>query len=157
MFRELRRKKNAISMEETIQLLINEKRGVLSVNGENGYPYAIPVGFYYDQEVNKIYFHGSKVGYKVDCLKNDDKICFTVYGNEMYKEDWAPYLKSAIIFGKCHLIHDFDTTVKHVYKLAQKYYPNEEEIEKEIQKDIKGVQLYEITIEHICGKQIHER
>lgn len=42
-------------------------------------------------------------------------------------------------------------------RLALKYYPTAEEVEEEIAKDIKGVQLYEITIEHLCGKQIHEK
>ena len=44
-----------------------------------------------------------------------------------------------------------------VRELALKYYPTAEEVEEEIAKDIKGVQLYEITIEHLCGKQIHEK
>ena len=42
-------------------------------------------------------------------------------------------------------------------ELALKYYPTAEEVEEEIAKDIKGVQLYEITIEHLCGKQIQEK
>ena len=32
-----------------------------------------------------------------------------------------------------------------------------EEVEKEIALDIKAVQLYEITIEHLTGKQIQEK
>ena len=37
------------------------------------------------------------------------------------------------------------------------YYPGREEVEKEIAKAIKGVQLYEITVEHLTGKQIQEK
>ena len=44
-----------------------------------------------------------------------------------------------------------------VRQLALKYYPSAEEVEEEIAKDIKGVQLYEISIEHLCGKQIQEK
>lgn len=36
-------------------------------------------------------------------------------------------------------------------------YPGKEEVEKEIALDIKAVQLYEITIEHLTGKQIQEK
>ncbi|MFR7671155.1 MAG: hypothetical protein ACLU0O_11265 [Collinsella sp.] len=43
-----------------------------------------------------------------------------------------------------------------VRQLALKYYPSAE-VEEEIAKDIKGVQLYEISIEHLCGKQIQEK
>jgi hypothetical protein len=44
-----------------------------------------------------------------------------------------------------------------VRELGMKYYPGKEEVEKEIALDIKAVQLYEITIEHLTGKQIHEK
>lgn len=158
MFRPLRRSKRAISEEETKKLLKNEKRGVLAVNGDDGYPFAIPVNYYYDMDNEKIYIHGAKKGHKVDALKKNDKVCFTVYGNEIKKEgDWAPYLQSAVVFGRCHLIEGNKITEERVRELAMKYYPSEAEIEAEIAKDIKAVQLYEITIEHISGKQIHEK
>ena len=62
MFRELRRKKREISTEAAKQLLKIERRGILAVNGEDGYPYAIPINYYYDEEQNKIYFHGARAG-----------------------------------------------------------------------------------------------
>ena len=37
------------------------------------------------------------------------------------------------------------------------FSPGPEEIEAEIAKAIKGVQLYEIEIEHLTGKQIQEK
>ena len=37
--------------------------------------------------------YGKQAGHKVDSLRSSDKICFTVYGNEMVKEEsWAPFL-----------------------------------------------------------------
>lgn len=114
--------------------------------------------YFYEPESEKIYFHGAKAGHKVDALKKDDKVCFTVYGNEKHEEgDWAPYLQSVVIFGRCHLIEDSGITEAKVRELAEKYYPTKEEIDAEIAADIKAVQLYEITIEHMSGKQIHEK
>ena len=43
MFRPLRRKKRAITDEKARELLATCKRGVFAVNGDDGYPYAIPV------------------------------------------------------------------------------------------------------------------
>ena len=43
MFRELVRKKQQISKEECITLLKEELRGVLSVQGDDGYPYGLPI------------------------------------------------------------------------------------------------------------------
>ena len=158
MFRPLRRKKRAITDEEARELLATCKRGVFAVNGDDGYPYAIPVNYFFDAEHDKIYFHGAKAGHKVDALKRDDKVCFTVYGNEHFEPgDWAPYVQSTVVFGRCHLIDDAAATEARVRELGMKYYPGKQEVEKEIALDIKAVQLYEITIEHLTGKQIQEK
>lgn len=50
MFRPLRRKKRAISDEAARELLSACKRGVFAVNGDDGYPYAIPVNYFFDAE-----------------------------------------------------------------------------------------------------------
>ena len=98
MFRSIRKKKNEISIKEAKRLLHNARRGVLAVNGDNHYPYAIPVNYLYDEENQKIYFHGSRAGHKVDAIKNCDKVCFTVFGNEtVKKESWAPFLQLSLI------------------------------------------------------------
>ena len=158
MFRPLRRKKRAITDEEARELLATCKRGVFAVNGDDGYPYAIPVNYFFDAEHDKIYFHGAKAGHKVDSLRHDDKVCFTVYGNEHFEPgDWAPYVQSTVVFGRCRLVEDAAATEARVRELGLKYYPGREEVEKEIAKAIKGVQLYEITIEHLTGKQIQEK
>ena len=81
MFRPIRKKKNEISTEEALALLQDSRRGVLAVNGDNGYPYAIPVNYYFDKENKKIYFHGAKSGHKIDAIKNCDKVSFCVYDN----------------------------------------------------------------------------
>ena len=157
MFRPMRRKQKQITESETKQLLRTERRGVLAVNGDDGYPYAIPVNYIYDEEQERIFFHGAKAGHKIDALKKNDKVCFTVYGNERVEEDWAPYLQSAVIFGRCHLPEDTSLTETKVREVARKYYPDEAEIEIEMKKSGKAVQLYEITIEHMSGKQIQEK
>ena len=158
MFRPMRRKTRAISEEAAKELLLNEKRGVLAVNGDDGYPFALPVNYFYDRENNKIYFHGAKAGHKVDSLKKSDKVCFTVYGNSQYKEgEWAPYTQSTIVFGRCHLVDDAALTEEKVRTLAEKYYPDKSEIDGAMARSIRAVQLYEITIEHLTGKQVQEK
>lgn len=158
MFRPIRRKSRSISDEAARELLANERRGVLAVNGDDGYPFAIPVNYFFDSANDRIYFHGAKAGHKVDALNRDDKVCFTVFGNDRYEEgEWAPYVQSTVVFGRCHLVDDTELTIEKVRELALKYYPTAEEVEHEIAKDIKGVQLYEVRIEHLTGKQIQEK
>lgn len=158
MFRPIRRKKKEISMDAAKTLLRSERRGVLAVNGDDGYPYAVPVNFYYDENDGKIYFHGSRFGHKADALKNCDKVCFTVFGNETIKDEaWAPYMQSVVVFGRCHPIADLTVADAKLRKFAMKYYPNEAEMNTEIAASGAAVQMYEIEIEHLSGKEIQER
>ena len=111
MFRDIRKKKNQISTEAAEQLLIQARRGVLAVNGREGYPYAIPINYYYDREAQKIYFHGARAGHKAEAIRACDKVCFTVYGGETIREEaWAPYLRSVVVFGRCRLLEQSPET-----------------------------------------------
>lgn len=155
MFRKIRKIKNEIDKDAVDSLLRSCRRGILSMNGEDGYPYAIPVNYYYDEANQKIYFHGAKAGYKVDCLNSCDKVCFTVFGNESIKDlEWAPYVQSVVVFGRCHLV-DTDNEVLKTFMM--KYYPSVDLVDKVIKEDSKFVQMYEISIEHKSGKQVQEK
>lgn len=158
MFRHIRKKKNEIDVNVAQALLQNSRRGVLAVNGDDGYPYAIPVNYFYDTENQKIYFHGARAGHKVDALKACDKICFTVYGNEQIKEEaWAPFMQSVVVFGRCHLLEAGPKATALLKRFAMKYYPNEQLADEEIEHAGKAVQMFEIEIEHLSGKEIQER
>ena len=158
MFREMRRKKNEISIDMAKQLLASSRRGVLAMNGDGGYPYAIPVNYLYDDEAQRIYFHGAKTGHKVDALRACDKVCFTVYGNETVRtESWAPFMQSVVVFGRCHLMDAGSEATRRLKQFAMKYYPSEQLVDEEIAHAGKAVQVFEIEIEHMSGKEIQER
>lgn len=158
MFRKMRRVKNEISPEEAKNLLKNNKRAVLSVNGDNGYPYSIPINFYYDEGEHRIYFHSAKEGHKIDSIKNCDKVCFTTW-NDGYRDegDWAYRVSSCVVFGRAGLVNDPNITEEKVRRLTLKYFPSAEEAEEAVKAGIKGVQLIKIEIEHISGKKVHEK
>lgn len=102
--------------------------------------------------------YGKQSGHKVDSLRSSDKICFTVYGNEMVKEEsWAPFLQSVVIFGRCHLVESGEKTTKLLKQFAMEYYPNEQMVDEEIAQAGKAAQLFEIEIEHMSGKEVQER
>ena len=158
MFRPIRRKKNEIGIEEARQLLRSARIGMLAVNGDDGYPYAIPVNYLYDENTGTICFHGSCAGHKADALKKCDKVCFTVVGNETVKaEAWAPYVKSVVVFGRCRIISERDAAISMVKRFALKYYPDEKTVDEEIALSGKAVQMFEISIEHMSAKEVQER
>ena len=159
MFKPIRKKINEIDCNATEVLLQSNRRGILAMNGDNGYPYAIPINYFYDSLEQKIYFHGAKAGHKVDALKTSDKVCFTVYGNERIdeSESWAPYVQSAVIFGRCHLIESGPESIARLKEFAMKYYPDESLADEQIARNGRATQIFEIIIEHLSGKQVQEK
>ena len=158
MFRPMRRAKRTISDEDARGLLAEGRRAVLAVNGDDGYPFAFPIDYRFDADANKIYFHGAKAGQKVDALRRSDKVCLTVMGNERFEDgEWAPYVQSVVVFGRCRLVDDTAKTEEELRRLALKYYPSAEEVERELEKYLSAVQLYEIEVEHLTGKQVQEK
>lgn len=158
MFRPMRRVKRTISDEDARSLLAKGRRATLAVNGDDGYPFAFPIDYRFDADANKIYFHGAKAGQKVDALRRSDKVCLTVMGNERLEDgEWAPYVQSVVVFGRCRLVDDAAKTEAEVRRLALKYYSSAEEVERELEKYLSAVQLYEIEIEHLTGKQVQEK
>ncbi len=155
MFRELTRKKQALSLEQCIAILQSEPRGVLSVLGDDGYPYGMPMNFLYDN--GKIYFHSGKKGHKVDAINRNPKVSFCVYDSGCKKDgEWALNISSVIVFGKMSIVEDFEQTVEICRKLSLKFTNDLDYIEKEISGFAKATLCYELEIEHITGKLVNE-
>ena len=159
MFKPIRKKINEIDRNATEDLLQSNRRGILAMNGDNGYPYAIPINYFYDNETQKIYFHGAKAGHKVDALKASDKVCFTVYGDEHIDESepWAPYVQSAVVFGRCRLLEAGPESIALLKEFAMKYYSDEALADEQIARNGRAAQMFEITIERMSGKQVQEK
>ena len=158
MFRELARKKQALSHETCIEILKTEPRGVLSVIGDDGYPYGVPMNFWYCEEDGKIYFHSGKIGHKIDALKACDKVSFCVYDKGWQEEnDWALHIQSVIVFGKVELVADREKTVAVSRKLSLKYTPDEAYIDAEIAAYADATMVFALNPEHMTGKTVYEK
>ncbi len=157
MFREVARKKQILTSEQIIKILKSEKRGVLSVCGDNGYPYGLPINFWYNEENGYIYFHSGKKGHKTDAISSDNKVSFCVY-DEGYKKDgeWALNISSVIVFGKIHIVEDSENAVEIYRKLSLKFTSDIGYIDSEIEKFAKATLCYELRPEHITGKIVNE-
>lgn len=156
MFREMRRIKQLLSVEECEKVLREQPRGILSVNGDDGYPYGLPINFYYDEENKKIFLHGGKKGYKVDALKANPKVSFCVHDEGFRREgEWSLNIKSVIVFGRVRFIEDKEECYDIMYRFGKKYFPTVEELEHEI-KGVPHTLVIEIEIHHMTGKIVNE-
>jgi nitroimidazol reductase NimA-like FMN-containing flavoprotein (pyridoxamine 5'-phosphate oxidase superfamily) len=156
-FRELARKNKKISESECITLLERETRGVLSVNGDNGYPYGMPMNHYYNAADGCLYFHCGKYGHRLNALKNDPKVSFCVTEKGIKADgDWAYTVRSVIVFGKIEIISDQKIIADISRALSLKFTSDEGYIEKEIEQFAKATLILKLTPEHICGKKVTE-
>ncbi|SFB06993.1 hypothetical protein SAMN05216587_10939 [Selenomonas ruminantium] len=157
MFRNMRRFKQQITEEECREVLKNAKRGVLSLLGEDGYPYGLPINHWYCEEDGKLYFHGAKAGHKIEAIRKCDKASFCAYDEGYRKEgEWALNIKSVIAFGRISLVEDEDLSRKICTQLVGKFTNDEEYLQKELKNALSRVQCLELRIEHMTGKLVNE-
>ncbi len=157
MFREMRRKKQQISREECIRILKEEPRGVLSMAGENGYPYGIPLSHWYCEEDGRIYFHGAKEGHKLDAIAKCDKVSFCVMDKGYHNEgEWALNINSVIVFGRIRPVTDDAKTREVCEQICRKFTDDEAYIQKELTNALPRVLCLELTIDHMTGKLVNE-
>jgi nitroimidazol reductase NimA-like FMN-containing flavoprotein (pyridoxamine 5'-phosphate oxidase superfamily) len=155
MFRDLTRKKQKLSTVECKEILKQEVRGVLAVNGDDGYPYALPINFYYDEESNRIYFHSGKVGHKLDAIAKSDKVSFCVYDKGYHKDGhWSLNIRSVIIFGRIHIVDDWSDEL--MVNFCKRFTGDMEYIYSEIEKFKSNTAVLCLEIEHMTGKLVNE-
>ena len=155
MFRSMRRFKQQLPEAECIELLRREPRGVLSVHGEDGYPYGLPMDFVYDD--GKLFFHCAREGHKLDALRRNDKASFCVMDRGYRREgEWALNIRSVIVFGRVRVLEDREETLRRVRQLGLKYAPDADYVERELMSSGAAVCCLEMTVDHMTGKLVNE-
>ena len=157
MFRDMRRNKQALSTEDVNRILSEGSSGVLAVAGDDGYPYAVPLSYYFEN--GKIYFHCAREGHKLDAILNNPKTSFCVIGQDKVSpEEYTTHYQSVIAFGQVHVIEDDVQKLYAIRKLARKYAPAEshEHEDRAVSGSWDRLCMLEMTIEHVTGKEARE-
>ena len=138
MFREMRRKKQQLTQEETMVILREGTSGVLSLTGDEGYPYGVPLSYVYDGD--KLYFH---------CVIAQD---------EIVPEKYTTCYRSVIAFGSVRILENEGEKRRAIEELALKYAPEDSEENRQnyIEKDWEPLCMLEMTVEHLSGKEAIE-
>lgn len=152
MKREMRRSKQALTEMEGKAVFMRNTSGVLSLIGDDGYPYTVPLSYVY--AAGKIYFHCAKEGYKLDAIARSDKASFCVIDrDEVIPEAFATDYISVIAFGKAQVVTDEKEKRVSIELLAAKYGTgNREANEQEINKSWNGFIMIRFDIEEMTGK-----
>ena len=155
-FRPMRRNRQQLSEEESIEILQKATSGVLALLGDNGYPYAVPISYVYAD--GKIYFHSALSGHKVDAIRSCDKASFCVIEQDVVKpEKYTSYFRSVIAFGRIHIEEDEAEKLAIARLIGNRYNPNHEEaLQKEIESGLSRMLAIRLDIEHLTGKEAIE-
>lgn len=153
-FRKMRRKNQDIPQEECIEILKRGTAGVLAVQGDHEYPYAVPLSFVYRE--GKLYFHCAREGHKLDALRRSAKASFCVIDqNRIVPEEYTTYYRSVIAFGQAEVVNDPQEQHDALLLLAEKYCPGDTPAHRE--EKSAGTAGYtaviRFTVEHITGKE----
>lgn len=153
MERTMRRFKQLLSEEESLEILCSATSGVLSLCGEDGMPYGVPLSHVYED--GKLYFHSALNGHKVDLIRQNSNASFTVIAqDDIHPETYTTYFRSVITFGNIRIIDD-DIEKKRILEvLGRRCNPNDDEsLNEELIKGFKRCLALEFTIERMTGKQ----
>ena len=155
-FRDMRRKRQQLSDEESVGILQRSTSGTLALLGDNGYPYAVPISYVYSE--GKLYFHSALTGHKVDAIKNHDKASFCVIDkDDVQPEKYTTFFRSVIAFGRIHIIEDEVEKLGIARLLGNRYNPNQDEVlQKEIEHGLNRMLAIRFDIEHLTGKEAIE-
>jgi hypothetical protein len=155
MFREMRRAKQLMSVEDTEAVLVRCTNGVLACLGDGDYPYAVPVSYVYSN--GRIYFHSAKAGHKVDAIIANPRVSFAVVDEDkIVSREYTTYFRSVIAFGLARIVEG-DERLSAFAALVEKYSGDQSEEVKamEISK-CEHSHIIAIDIEHMTGKEAIE-
>ncbi len=155
-FREMRRKRQQLSQEETLSILQHATAGTLALLGDDDYPYAVPISYVYAD--GRLYFHTALSGHKVDAIRRHSKASFCVIDkDEIHGKEYTTYFRSVIAFGRIRIIEDTDEKLRTARMLGDRYNPNDEEsLQKELDKSLAHMAMICLDIEHLTGKEAIE-
>ena len=155
-FRQMRRKRQQLTQEESIAILQNATAGTLALLGDDGYPYAVPISYVYNE--GKLYFHSALNGHKVDAIRKYDKASFCVIEqDDVQPEKYTTFFRSVIAFGRIHIIEDAQEKLEIARMLGNRYNPNQDEaLQKELESGLSRMLAIRFDIEHLTGKEAIE-
>ena len=154
MERKMRRFRQELSENESLEILKKGKVAAMAVAGDDGYPYAVPLNYVYDNGF--IYLHSASQGHKIDALKRNPKCSLCIIDkNDVIPEKFTSYFRSVIAFGKAEFITAEETKITALRLLCEKYSPGLNPSD-EINKCLKSVTVIGIRLERITGKEAIE-
>ncbi len=131
--------------------------GVLSVLGDDEYPYGVSTSYLYHE--GKLYFHTASQGHKMDSIRKHNKVSFTVVDmDEVHEETFNTYFRSVIAFGRVRELTSPEEIEEALFVLSTKYSPSlpEEMVGAHAKKSSGRPMVIVMDIDYLTGKEAIE-
>ncbi len=107
------------------EFLAVTRTGVIGISGAK-YPYCVPVNYVWKD--GAVYFHGLGSGKKVQLLKDNPEVSFTVYQEFGTVKDPVPChadtsYRSVMLFGHVEKVEDFNESADALQAIVEKFMP----------------------------------
>ena len=146
------------SRTEMEAFLQEEELGYLGLVDEEGKPYVVPLNYSYHD--GRILFHCALEGKKLDCIRANPNVSFTVSRQagevRRHAAGGACHIDSdsVICTGTARVIEDLDERAEALNRFNRAFRPNADDIPM---KQVKGCGVVEITVSEMTGRRERER
>jgi len=148
MFRAMRLDKYETDRETAFEILRKAEYGVLSLIGDDGYPYGIPVNHVLLD--GSVYFHCAFEGHKADAMKRESRVSFAAVSKAVVRQsDYNTEYASAVVFGRAKAVEG-EEKGRAMGALISRYAPGH--AASGCGDGLKNTMIVRIDIEHITGK-----
>lgn len=150
----MRRKEKEITNKSEIEAIIKQCLVCRIAFNAPDFPYVIPLAFGYS--ARSIYFHTAKKGKKIDCITNDNRVCFEFENNIELKSDiakacnWSFVYESVIGYGFVEEIMGPGDKEKALNHIMEHYSGKAWEISLD---SINKTRVWKIIIDSMTGKR----
>ncbi|WP_017755176.1 pyridoxamine 5'-phosphate oxidase family protein [Calidifontibacillus oryziterrae] len=162
-YRAMRREGKIVTNQEKINNLLNScKVGYLGLVDDEG-TYVVPLNYVWKDE--KIYFHGSEQGRKVDAIRTNNRVCFTITEDRGIIANPAPAnigtdFSSVMVFGKIRTVDHLEEATDALQAMLDKFVPGyfERELEKKYVESYRSslgskTVVYCLEVDQITAKE----
>lgn len=141
-----------LSDAETMEILKKGDHGTLSVQGDDGYPYATPINYIVVDR--KVYLHSAPYGYKIECLQRSPKCCFSaIISAQIIPSKITAAFESVVLTGTAVFVTDQAEKRTVLENFVTQKHPGYEELGfKMIDKQIDKTAVIRLDPVSLTGK-----
>ena len=141
-----------LSDAETMEILKKGDHGTLSVQGDDGYPYATPINYIVVD--GKVYLHSAPYGYKIECLQRSPQCCFSaIISAQIIPSKITAAFESVVLTGTAVFVTDQAEKRTVLENFVTQKHPGYEELGfKMIDKQIDKTAVIRLDPVSLTGK-----